>query len=115
MDTVPQPLIDHESLAWTAQVTAASYLLKAMASPHRLMLLCTLGKGERSVGDLAQTVGLRQATVSQHLARLRLERLVETRRAARTVYYRLAEGPAAAVIQVLHHFYCRGAEAPPHP
>lgn len=84
----------------------ASVLLKAMASPNRLMLLCVLADGERSVGDLAEELELRQATVSQHLARLRQEGLVETRRDAQTIYYSIADRAAADVIKTLYRHYC---------
>ena len=77
-----------------------------MASPNRLLLLCSLAEGERSVGELAANLDLRQATVSQHLARLRLDGLVTTRREAQTVYYRIADGTVNEIIQVLYKAYC---------
>lgn len=84
----------------------ASELLKAMASPHRLMVLCLLADGEHSVGELTEELGLRQATVSQHLARLRQEGLVTTRRDAQTIYYSIADKAAAAIVRILHKTYC---------
>lgn len=84
----------------------ASVLLKAMASPNRLMLLCVLADGERSVGDLAEELDLRQATVSQHLARLRQEGLVETRRDAQSIYYSIADKAASDVIKTLYKHFC---------
>ena len=84
----------------------AAELLKAMASPHRLMLLCLLADEERSVSDLTAEMGLRQATVSQHLARLRQEGLVATRREAQTIYYSIANKAAAAIIRILYKTYC---------
>ena len=87
-------------------VGEASELLKAMASPHRLMLLCLLADQEQSVSDLTDELGLRQATVSQHLARLRQEGLVKTRREAQTIYYSIANDAAAAVIRILYKTYC---------
>lgn len=85
----------------------ASQLLKAMASPNRLLLLCMLAEGERSVNELAQRLGLRQSTVSQHLARLRLDHLVTARREAQSIYYRIADKTAEKVIRVLYDTYCR--------
>lgn len=84
----------------------ASELLKAMASPHRLMLLCLMADREQSVGQLTEELGLRQATVSQHLARLRQEGLVSTRREGQTIYYSIANKAAAAIIGVLYKAYC---------
>jgi DNA-binding transcriptional ArsR family regulator len=97
--------------AMEANLNEASQFLKAVASPHRLLILCTLADRERSVGELAQELGLRQATVSQHLARLRLDGIVATRREAQTIFYRLKDGPAEGVIQVLHDHFCT---APAH-
>ncbi len=87
-------------------VGEASELLKAMASPHRLMLLCLLADQEWSVSGLTEELGLRQATVSQHLARLRQEGLVATRREAQTIYYSIADKTAAAIIRILYKTYC---------
>jgi len=85
----------------------ASQLLKAMASRNRLMLLCHMADGEKSVGELTDQLELRQATVSQHLARLRQEGLVTTRRDAQTIYYSIADKAAAAIIRTLHKAYCK--------
>jgi len=85
---------------------SAGALLKALGNPHRLLILCVLADGERSVGELNELVALSQSALSQHLAVLREERLVTTRREAQTIFYRLAEGPAMKVIQVLHDHYC---------
>jgi len=85
----------------------ASQLLKAMASRNRLMLLCLMADSERSVGELADELELRQATVSQHLARLRQEGLVATRREGQTIYYSIADKAAAEIIKTLHKAYCK--------
>ena len=85
----------------------ASALLKALANPQRLRLLCLLVGGELSVGELNRSVDLSQSALSQHLARLRSDGLVATRREAQTLYYRLEPGPARQVIAVLHDCYCR--------
>lgn len=85
---------------------AAAQLLRALANPHRLLLLCTLAEGERSVGELNELVPLSQSALSQHLALLREDGLVQTRRDAQTIYYTLAKGPALTVINALHSVYC---------
>jgi len=91
---------------FTGAVQQAASLLRALGHENRLLILCQLVEGERSVGELAARLCLRQANVSQQLALLRREGLVEPRREAQTVYYRLAGEEARAVITVLHHLYC---------
>jgi DNA-binding transcriptional ArsR family regulator len=88
----------------------ASGLLKAMGNPHRLMILCQLLSGEKKVSELERLVGLSQSALSQHLARLRRDELVKTRRAAQVIYYSLAGEEATAIITTLHHLYCGPAE-----
>ncbi len=85
----------------------AARLLEALANPRRLMILCELAAGERSVGELADLVGLQQAALSQHLAKLRAEGIVATRRQAQMIFYRLASAGAAAVINTLADIFCR--------
>ena len=85
---------------------AAARLLKAMANPHRLLILCVLGEGELSVGALNERIPLSQSALSQHLAVLREDGLVATRRESQTIYYRVQAGPAFDVIHVLHGYYC---------
>jgi ArsR family transcriptional regulator len=85
-------------------------LLRLLANEKRLMALCQLVEGERSVGALAAAVGLSQSALSQHLAKLREEGLVATRREAQTVWYRLGDPRATRVIALLHDIYC-----PKHP
>lgn len=84
----------------------AAQLMKALAHESRLLVLCTLSEGEMSVGQLNQLVPLSQSALSQHLAVLRREGLVTTRRKSQTIYYSLAEGPASRIIGVLHDIYC---------
>jgi len=84
----------------------AATLLRAMASEHRLMVLCALVQGEMSVGQLMEMIPLAQSALSQHLAVLRRERLVATRREGQTVYYSLNPGPAVNVIRVLYDNFC---------
>ena len=86
----------------------ASALLRALGNERRLMILCHLASGERSVGELQRLIGLSQSALSQHLARLRRERLVRTRRESQTIYYALDGGEAAAVIGALDRLYRGG-------
>ena len=73
------------------------------------MILCALAEGEHSVGQLNDRIELSQSALSQHLAVLRRDGLVETRRESQTIYYSLSEGPAAKVIDLLHDMYCGDA------
>lgn len=81
-------------------------LLKAMANRHRLMILCSLQGGELSVGEVNQKIGLSQSALSQHLALLRRDNLVNTRKEAQTVYYSLSSAEVEAIIATLHRLYC---------
>jgi len=89
----------------------AADLLKAMANPHRLQVLCVLGEGELSVGALNNCIKLSQSALSQHLAVLRADGLVHTRRQSQTIFYRIAPGPALDLIRVLHGHYCSAPDA----
>ena len=82
-------------------------MLKAMSNPNRLMILCQLVAGEKCVSELEKIIGLSQSALSQHLARLRREELVKTRRAAQTIYYSLSGSEANAVIKTLHDLFCK--------
>ena len=84
----------------------ASDLLKALSNRHRLLIICQLIDGERSVGDLAQFLGLRDSTVSQHLALLRKDGLVAARRDAQTIYYSIASDPAREILKTLYQVFC---------
>lgn len=81
-------------------------LLKATANRNRLLILCELNGGERSVSALQKGLGLSQSALSQHLARLREDDLVATRREAQTIYYSLADGRIARLIGLLYELYC---------
>jgi ArsR family transcriptional regulator, virulence genes transcriptional regulator len=87
----------------------ATELLKALASRNRLLLLCHLSEGEKSVGELARLLEARDAAVSQQLALLRKDGLVRPRRQGQTIYYALASLEAAAVIETLYALYCAPA------
>jgi ArsR family transcriptional regulator, virulence genes transcriptional regulator len=84
----------------------ASDLLKALANHHRLMIICQLIDAERSVGELAAFLGIRESTVSQHLALLRKDGLVGTRRDGQTIWYQISSGPAREVVKTLYRIYC---------
>ncbi len=84
----------------------ASELLDAMANEKRLMILCLLLDGELSVNDLAERVGMSQSALSQQLAKLRALKLVDTRREAQQIYYRLASANVERVLETLYGIYC---------
>jgi ArsR family transcriptional regulator, virulence genes transcriptional regulator len=87
-------------------------LLKAMSNPARLIILCQIAEGERSVGELERAVGLGQSSISQHLAVLRGEAVVSSRRVRQTVLYSLASKEVVALMATLHAVFCRQAGAP---
>jgi len=88
-----------------ASAHSAARLLKLLASEQRLLLLCRLIEGEASVSDLAEHAKLAHSGASQHLAKMRAEGLVETRREAQTIYYRLADPDAVRVLDTLCEIY----------
>lgn len=89
-----------------AKSQEAAEFLKALAHESRLMMLCILADGEKSVGELEELLDLRQPAVSQQLARLRSEGLVDTRRDGKTIYYRLASEEARLVIGAIYEAFC---------
>lgn len=84
----------------------AAGLLSAMANPKRLMILCSLVKGEVPVGVLANQVGLSQSALSQHLSKLRAQKLVKTRRDAQTIYYSSTSEAVIKMLDTLEEIYC---------
>lgn len=100
--------MDAPALArFDAQAEQAASLLKAMANPCRLLILCHLSVfDELSVSQLTERSNLSQSALSQHLARLREERLVATRKDAQTVFYRLADPKAQRLLTLLHDLFC---------
>ena len=96
--------VDLERMAQSAQ--KATEFLKALAHESRLLILCDLLDGEKSVGELGSLLDLRQSTVSQQLARLRLEGLVESRRDGKMIYYSIANENVRAMIAVLYGAFC---------
>ncbi|EGP54577.1 ArsR family transcriptional regulator [Agrobacterium tumefaciens F2] len=87
-------------------------LLKTLAHPARLMLACTLAQGEFSVGELETKLDIRQPTLSQQLGVLREAGIVETRRDAKQIFYRLTEEKAAQLIEALYAIFCAPGESP---
>ncbi len=85
---------------------AAAKLLRALANERRLMILCQLTEGERTVGQLLPLVGLSQSALSQHLAVLREEEIVATRRESQSVWYRIADPAALRVVSTLAEIFC---------
>jgi DNA-binding transcriptional ArsR family regulator len=90
-----------------AKAAEAARLLRLLANENRLLVLCHLaGEGEMGVGALADAVGLSQPALSQHLAKLREDGLVATRREAQSVFYRIADRKVARLLEVLRELYC---------
>jgi DNA-binding transcriptional ArsR family regulator len=103
------------SLAGTAPLDAvrmndradqASSFLKALSHEGRLMIMCHLANGEKSVTELERLLGVRQAAVSQQLSRLRLEGLVATRREGKTIYYSIHDPKVMRTVGLLHEMFC---------
>jgi DNA-binding transcriptional ArsR family regulator len=87
-----------------------SNLLKTLAHPARLMIVCTLVEGERSVGELETELGIHQPNLSQQLAVVREAGIVQTRRVSKQIFYRLTEAKAAQLVEALYTIFC--AEEP---
>jgi DNA-binding transcriptional ArsR family regulator len=83
-----------------------SELMKVLANEHRLMILCHLAEGEKSVGALAELLNVRQAALSQQLALLRKDGLVQTRRQAQNIFYSLAQDDVRSLMGFLYQTYC---------
>ncbi|MGH1329246.1 MAG: ArsR/SmtB family transcription factor [Paracoccaceae bacterium] len=88
----------------------AAALLKALSHEGRLMIMCQLVSGEKSVSELEEILDMRQAAVSQQLARLRLEGLVEPRRDGKTIYYSIKDERPRRVLELMYEMYCSGDE-----
>jgi ArsR family transcriptional regulator len=99
------PIVAPQDMVDSAE--AASSFLKALAHEGRLMILCYLSTGEKSVTELEQLLSSRQAAVSQQLARLRLEGLVNARRDGKAIFYSLADPKAERIIGVLYDLFCK--------
>lgn len=100
-------VVAHSAADFTRQAGEAVALLKALSNESRLLVLCHLAEsGELSVGELVERVGLSQSALSQHLAKLREERLVATRKEAQTVFYRVCDPKADQLLTLLHDLFC---------
>ncbi len=97
----------HDIDRMSGNAKRAAEFLKALAHESRLMILCILAEGEKSVSELEDILSLRQPTVSQQLARLRADGLVTTRRDGKTIYYSLASEEARVVIGAVYDVFCR--------
>lgn len=95
-----------------AAVERASRFLKALSGRSRLLLLCHLLEGEKSVGELARLTGARDTAVSQQLAILRRQGMVTARRQGQTIYYSLSSGEAKQILEALHDMFCAGVRRP---
>lgn len=98
--------------AFKASASDAARLLRALANERRLMILCQLGERERCVGELQPLVGLSQSALSQHLAVLRADGVVATRREGQTIWYRIADPAAAKVVTTLAEIFCPPEKRP---
>ena len=96
--------VDLQQLAESAG--RASGLMKTLGHKDRLMILCLLADGEKSVGQIADLLEIAQSPLSQHLSRMRKEQLVDTRREAQTIYYSLKSGEAARIVELLYELFC---------
>lgn len=106
-----KPAFDADAMQ--ASSDDAARLLRALANPQRLRILCLLAGNEMAVGQInEQLPELSQSALSQHLARLRDEGLVSTRREAQSVWYSLPAGPAQAIIATLYGIYCAPRKSP---
>jgi ArsR family transcriptional regulator len=92
-----------------SNATTAANFLKAIGHEGRLMILCHLASGEKSVTELETLLSARQAAVSQQLSRLRLEGLVQPRRDGKTIYYSLTDDRSKAIIELVYELFCRDA------
>ncbi len=95
-----------DAAALDARAAEAAEFLKSLANKHRLMILCALVDGERSVGQLVGKLGISQPNTSQHLLRLKAEGLIATRRDGAVIYYRLANAQVRPMIETLYALFC---------
>ena len=104
-DSTGKIRLDYDSMQQNANDAVS--LLKGLANESRLMIMCVLSEGEFSVGDLNKRIKLSQSALSQHLAVLRDQGLVQTRRESQTIFYRLEDTAAMNIIELLHVVYCK--------
>lgn len=104
--------MDYEDMdVLVKQARQASELLKALSHETRLLILCLLSEGEKSVSELEETMKMPQAAVSQQLARLRLDGLVKSRRDGRMIYYSIADMEVSSIVETLYELFCKPVRA----
>lgn len=106
MSATQAPILKLDAAAMKKNAREAVSLIKGLANENRLMVMCALCSGELSVGELNAKIDLSQSALSQHLAVLRQQGLVQTRREGQTIYYSLRDSAALRVIQALHDEFC---------
>jgi len=111
LPVITQDMDDAEISAMMQSACDASHFLKAISHEGRLMTLCHLSTGEKSVTELETLLSARQAAVSQQLSRLRHEGLVAPRRDGKTIYYRLTDRRAIKILEVVYDLFCKGSGA----
>lgn len=90
---------------------AAANFMKGIANPHRLLVLCELTMGEKSVKELIEATGLAQTSMSQHLSKLKDEKIVTFRRDHRTLFYRIDNDAVLKIMDILYHEFCEEKES----
>lgn len=105
-DSCTIPVDEKTRKAMTRRADEAARLMRALSHGARLRVLCELSSGERSVGELVESSGLSQSALSQHLARLREDGVVETRREAQTIHYSVSDPKVLRVVKLLYELYC---------
>ncbi|MCB1450256.1 MAG: metalloregulator ArsR/SmtB family transcription factor [Nitratireductor sp.] len=107
-----EPLQEKDLDAMANNARTATDFLKALGHEGRLMILCYLADGERSVTELEELLAARQPAVSQQLARLRIEGLVDARREGKTIYYSIADAKTRKAVEFLYNMFCRDSATP---
>ena len=108
---MPNPFSQNDLDAMRSAADQAAELLRSIGSTHRLMILCLLMDGEKSVSEICEALDARQSLVSQHLLRLRQDGLVRAERRGHFVYYSLNDTPARDIVAVLHTHFCPQPQA----
>jgi len=107
LPVISKDMSDEDITRMMKNACDASNFLKAISHEGRLMILCHLASGEKSVTELEELLSSRQAAVSQQLSRLRTEGLVRPRREGKTIYYSLADQRAVRVLEVVYDIFCK--------
>ena len=107
LPVITPDMSDEDMDRMLSHAVTASNFLKAISHEGRLMILCHLVSGEKSVSELEALLSSRQAAVSQQLSRLRLEGLVESRREGKTIFYRLADDRPRKMLELVYELFCK--------